>query len=202
MPVCYALLTYTCQSSWLPSALPCRCVLPRSTCAPTCCGGATTTPNFGVDIAVAPRFSAGASLGYNAFNFPNRLTADGRDANPKLHHWAVAAQGDYWFGHALRGPYAGVHIFGGEFNIGGLRWPNFLSRGRYEGYAVGAGLHGGYRLSLGPRWGLDLALGLGYARLNYTEYECGACGKARGRRHHNYVGPTSASVSFIYGEFI
>ena len=38
---------------------------------------ATTTPNIGLEWRLAPRYTLSATVGYNAFNFPNRTDANG-----------------------------------------------------------------------------------------------------------------------------
>ena len=53
---------------------------------------ATTTPNLGFDVATSGRFTIGATLGYNAFNFPNSA-GNNHAVNPKLHHWLILPEG-------------------------------------------------------------------------------------------------------------
>ena len=159
---------------------------------------ATTTPNVGLEWQLSPRYTFSATVGYNAFNFPNRTTSDGVSANPKLHHWLVMPEAKYWFCRAFERGYLGLHALYGQYNAGGMRFPAFLQDDRYEGWAAGAGLSYGYQWAIGKRWGLEASVGAGYLYLRYDKYDCGACADKRGDYRRHYFGPTKASVSFIY----
>ena len=36
----------------------------------------------------------------------------------KWKHWLVQPEGRYWFGSAFKGHYVGVHLHGGQMNLG------------------------------------------------------------------------------------
>lgn len=75
---------------------------------------ATTTPNIGLEWRLAPRYTLSATVGYNAFNFPNRTDANGVAANPKLHHWLVMPEAKYWFCRVFERHYIGFHALYGQ----------------------------------------------------------------------------------------
>ena len=158
----------------------------------------TATPNGGADVSFGSHFSAGVALGYNAFKFPNHKNNRGEDANPKLLHWSLSAEGRYWFKSVFDGHFAGIQVLGGQYNAGGLRFPHFLNGYRYRGSAVGAGLVYGYQWRIAPNWGIELSAGVGYLLLNYDKYDCGSCGSRIKSARKNYVGPTKAALSIVY----
>ncbi len=158
----------------------------------------TATPNIGVDVSLSRHFSLSGDFGYNAFNFPNYTTADGADANPKLHHWMLRGEGKFWFRQTFRGAYIGMHVLGGQYNAGGIKPVHFLRNYRYEGWGAGAGLSFGYRFALGRNWGIEASLGASVLHLDYTKYDCGSCGKRRYSRQRTVFAPTKAEISISY----
>ena len=158
----------------------------------------TATPNANIEWAPADRFSIALSFGYNAFNFPNRNTSAGNPANPKLHHLSLMPEGRLWLRRAYEGHYFGLHLLGGEFNAGGLRFPKFFRDHRYEGYALGAGLAYGYVWRLGRDWRIGASAGLGWIRLDYDKYNCGSCGTRLGHRVRHLAGVTKAALTIQY----
>lgn len=160
----------------------------------------TATPNVGIEWKMADRWSLSGVVGYNPFNLPNRQKADGTPANPKLHHFLFMPEGKYWFCDVFERSYVGVHLIGAQYNAGGVKLPFFKSFAdkRYDGWAAGIGASYGYQWALGSSWGIELSLGVGYIYFNYRRYDCGACGRERGRHHRNYVGPTKAALSISY----
>ena len=152
----------------------------------------TTTPNVGADIRVAGRWSVGLSFGYNAFDFH-----DTHGTNPKIHHWLVMPEGRYWFGDGFSGHFAGVNIFGGKYNAGGISFPHFLKDKRFRGLGAGAGAFYGYRHHWTNTWAVEASVGMGYVHLDYDMYTCGACGTRIGHRRRNYPVP-SVALSVVY----
>lgn len=159
---------------------------------------ATATPNASLEWKLASRYTLSATVGYNAFNFPNRMNADGIAINPKLHHWLVMPEVKYWLCRAFERHYLGLHALYGEYNAGGMQLLSFLSDGRYDGRAVGMGVSYGYQWPLGRRWGVEASVGAGYIHFRYDKFECGACGRKAGAFRRHYFGPTKAALSIIY----
>lgn len=154
---------------------------------------ATATINLGAEIGLASRWTLDLSANYNAWDFKN---------DKKWKHWMAQPEARYWLCEAFNGHFFGLHLLGGQYNVGGINLPFNLYDGlknhRYEGYYVGAGVAYGYQWLLGKRWSLEASLGLGYVRAWYDRYDCPHCGEWRGSGKKNYLGVTKAAVSLIY----
>ena len=159
---------------------------------------ATASPNVSLEYRIGSHTTVGGSVGYNPFKLPNRVNAEGVAVNPKLMHWSAGAEWRYWTCRPFERFYVGVHALGGAYNVGGVKILSALENQRYDGWGVGAGIGAGYQWALGERWGLNVALGVGYVYLHYDRFECGACGDRTGTFNRHYIGPTKASVSFVY----
>ena len=70
---------------------------------------ATLTVNAGAEIAVAPRWSVDLSGNINAWTM---------SAGKRWKHWLVQPEARYWFCDALAGHFVGVHLLGGQYNVG------------------------------------------------------------------------------------
>ena len=159
----------------------------------------TTTPNVGMEIATSRRFSLAESIGYNAFNLPDKFGAPGGDlSNPKLNHWLLTQESRLWLRRVYEGSYFGLHLMGGKYNIGGLAWPKILRDYRYQGYTLGVGLSYGHEWKLGDHWRIGASIGAGWMYLNYDKYNCGCCGKRVSHRARHLATITNASLSFKY----
>ncbi len=159
---------------------------------------ATTTPNCGIELKVSDHYTWSASIGYNAFNFPNSNSSQGLRRNPKIHHWLMAAENKYWFCQAFERHYMGLSLIGGKYNAGGITFIPFMKNHRYEGWTCGTGLNYGYQWTLSSRWGIDASIGLGYMFMKYNQYQSKRCGDLEKRSTFHYVGITKLSVSFTY----
>ncbi|MEG1612198.1 MAG: DUF3575 domain-containing protein [Alistipes sp.] len=155
----------------------------------------TYTPNLGIEIGLGQRTTLDLSGGYNPWNLKGSVTD-----NKKFVHWVVEPEFRYWPCERFNGHFFGVHALGGQYNISGHKLFGLLSKkARYEGYMVGGGFTYGYQFVLGRRWNLEASLGVGYARLNYTQYACAKCGRIVARdKTHNYFGPTKIAISILF----
>jgi hypothetical protein len=149
---------------------------------------ATTTLNLGVEVAVGGHWSIELPVSYNPWTFAGRR---------KIKHWMVQPAMRYWTKHTYCGSFFGAHAHGAQYNIariGGER--------RYRGWLVGGGVSYGYRWNWSKNWGMEAEIGLGYVRLDYSEYDtsgrCGYCGSLLKRDKRNYLGITKAALSLIY----
>lgn len=142
----------------------------------------TTTPNLGVEFALSPKYTLDLSAAYNPWTFKN---------DKKMHFWLAQPELKYWLCEKFEGHFFGLHLHGAQYYGG------FGSK-RYDGYLAGGGVTYGYNWILSPRWNLEAAVGLGYARLWYDESPRVPCEKCSEKKHKNYVGPTKAAVSLIY----
>lgn len=154
---------------------------------------ATATINVGVEVALAPKWTLDVSGNYNAWDFCN---------DRKWKHFLVQPEARYWLCEKFNGHFFGLHIHGGEFNVGNVCTPLNLfgdcRNTRHEGWYYGAGISYGYQWVLGKRWNFELSAGVGYVGADYGVYEAPRCGAYLGPEHHDYFGPTKASITFIY----
>ncbi len=141
-----------------------------------------TTPNLGVEVALAPRVTLDISGAYNPWTF-----SDGK----KMRFWLVQPEARYWFCGKFEGHFIGLHAHAAQY-FGGF------GRHRYDGYLAGGGFTYGYDWILSPHWNLEAALGVGYARLWYKQSDRKPCMRGYENRHKNYFGPTKIAVSFVY----
>ncbi len=151
------------------------------------------TPNLGLELAVGRKMSVELSGGINPFKFGE---------NREMKHWIVWPEVRYWPHETFSGHFLGLHGMGGGFRIGALSIPvkrlEGLKNRRYEGHAFGAGVSYGYRWMLDDRWGFELTLGLGLARIDYDVYTLGANRAKINEGKKLYLGPTKGAISVVY----
>lgn len=159
---------------------------------------ATANVNAGVEIGVAPKWTIDLSGNFNGWNMSH-----GR----KWKHWFAQPELRYWFCDRFAGHFLGVHLHGGQYNVGGLKNSIFflgtdfsrLGDSRFQGWFAGAGLAYGYTWVLGKHWNLEAELGFGYSYTQYDRFECVGCGrKVEEDKDHHYVGPTKAAINLVY----
>ena len=157
------------------------------------------TPNLGAEIGLGGKTTLDLSVGYNPWN---RRPSIDDESNKKAVHLLISPELRYWLCQSFNGHFFGFHALFAHYNISQLNVPLLFGKDsekyRHEGYAYGAGLSYGYQFLLGKRWNLELSAGVGYARLNYTKYECVVCGEKIKDESRNYFGPTRAAVSLIF----
>ena len=158
---------------------------------------AALSPNLGVEIGLAPKWSLDLSGQLNLWSLRGH----------KWRHWLAQPEARYWFCHRFQGHFLGLHALGGEYNVGNIPHGfNFLGTDfgklkdrRYEGWAVGAGIAYGYAWAVHRHWNIEAEIGIGWAYTRFDSYPCAECGtKLSSGRHHNYYGPTKAAVNIVY----
>ena len=77
---------------------------------------ATTTPNLGVEVATGKKHTAQVFFGLNPWK------QSGGD-HSSLRHWMVMPEYRYWFNQNFDGWFLGVHALGGQYNVGGVKFP-------------------------------------------------------------------------------
>ena len=145
---------------------------------------ATTTPNVGLEFAVAPRWTVDFAGGYNPWTF-------NKEKNIKAKHFLVTPEIRYWFCEAFQGHYIGLNGNYTQFNVSG-------NPGRYQGWAVGAGLNYGYAFPISRRWNMEFTAGLGLWYTEYDRFESRKCGLFQEHVSRYAVAPTNLGISFIY----
>lgn len=161
-------------------------------------GEAILSPNLGLEVGLSPRLTLDASAGVNAWT----LSGDRR-----WKHWYVQPGVRRWFCDRFSGHFIGIHVHGGQYNVGGIDIPlnmfgsdfRKLKDGRYQGWFAGGGVSYGYAWILGRHWNLEAELGLGYSYTRYDKFPCASCGtRLETDASHHYVGPTKVSINLVY----
>ncbi len=153
--------------------------------------------NLGLEVGLDSRWSLDVSGQLNDWTLSHERM---------WKHWAVQPEARYWFCSRLSGHFIGVHLFTGQYNIGGIGkdfrllgtdYSSPLSS-RYQGWIGGAGVGYGYAWILGWHWNVEAELGVGYAYMTYDRFSRSGCGKFTGSGDHNYFGLTKAAVNLVY----
>lgn len=156
------------------------------------------SPNIGIEIGIAPRWTLDATGQFNAWTMSH---------DRRWKHWAVQPEARYWFCDRFSGHFIGMHVHGGQYNVGGIDIPlnmlgsdfRKLKDGRYQGWFAGGGVSYGYAWILGRHWNLEAELGVGYSYTRYDKFPCATCGtRLETDASHNYVGPTKVSINLVY----
>lgn len=149
----------------------------------------TTSLNIGTEFRLGTQTTFDLSVNYNPWTFSD---------NKKMKHILVQPEVRLWTCEPFFGHFWGVHAHYAYYNIGGMPIFDALKDHRYEGWLAGGGLTYGYHWALSNRWSLEASIGLGYAFIDYSKYECEKCGRELTSKTKNYVGPTKVGVSLIY----
>ena len=154
--------------------------------------------NGGLEFALAKEWTLDVTGDVNAWDMSH-----GR----KWKHWLVQPELRYWLCDRFSGHFFGLHLHGGQYNVGGLKnsidflGTDFSRLGdrRFQGWFAGAGLAYGYAWILNRNWNLEAEIGFGYSFTKYDSYECVGCGrKVEEDKDHHYVGPTKAAINLVY----
>lgn len=159
---------------------------------------AVISPNLGVEIGLAPKWTLDVSGQFNGWKLSNYR---------RWKHWLAQPEARYWFCDRFAGHFLGLHAHAGQYNIGGINGKvhflgtdaRKLADSRYQGWFVGAGVAYGYAWILGKHWNLEAEIGVGYSYTRYDRFRCAGCGKkVESDKPHHYVGPTKAAVNLVY----
>ncbi|NDV65566.1 DUF3575 domain-containing protein [Bacteroides sp. 224] len=148
---------------------------------------ATLSLNVGVEYRISKRYSIDLDVSYNPWSFDEK----------KFKHILVQPEFRVWLCEPFYGHFWGFHPTWSYFNVGGLRL-GALKEHRYEGQLYGGGFSYGYQWYLSPRWNIEASIGLGYLYIDYDRYIFGECGDFEKTKNKHYIGPTRATVSFVY----
>lgn len=153
----------------------------------------TTTINLGVEFRTGEKTSLDIPFNYNPWTFSE---------NRKLKNFLVQPELRWWPKGTFNRHFWGVHAHYAFYNMGNL--PNgpfskYMEEHRFQGSAVGVGVSYGYRWNFrNPRWAVEATVGVGYAYLNYDQFDCMTCGEKLISESKNYFGPTKVGISLIY----
>lgn len=158
---------------------------------------ATLTPNIGVEIGLAPKWTFDLSGQLNAWKVKRH----------SWKHWRIQPEVRYWFCRRFSAHFVGAHLLGGQYNIGNLDLPfsmlgtdfRKLKDSRYQGWYGGAGIAYGYSRIINRHWNIEGEVGMGWVYTRYDQYPCAECGtKTAHNVPHHYFGPTKAAINLIY----
>lgn len=165
---------------------------------------ALKTPNLSLEFSLGRKWTLDTQVGMNFFLYTKEATSP-RYRTKKFSHWLVQPELRYWTCDVFNGWFLGLHVMGGQMNIGKINIPFVLQKEsgrmrdyRYEGYFWGGGLSTGYQWVLSNRFNIEASLGVGYVHANYDKYKCATCGTRLGKGNADYIGPTKAAISIIY----
>lgn len=150
---------------------------------------ATSTPNIGIEVGLSRHYTLQLNGGYNAWRSMDRM---------RWKHYLIQPELRYWTCQRFVRHFWGIHGVYSEYNAGPVSFIPALKGKTYQGKLYGGGISYGYHLPIGPRWGAEFSLGVGYLRLDYEKYACKGCNEYLGSYKKNYFGPTQAAVSIIY----
>lgn len=154
---------------------------------------ATTTPNIGAELKVAPRWTLGLTAGYNPFTFSE---------NAKLKHVLIEPEARYWLCSTYAGHFVGVNALYSHYNAGNIDVPfgifPELDDHRFQGDIGAVGVLYGYSWMLGRRWSLEAAIGIGVGVTHYKKYMCEVCGSQVDEDTRWLFMPTKLAVSVVY----
>lgn len=150
---------------------------------------ATTTFSLGAEVVLGSKTSLDVSGAYNPWEFSE---------TKKMKLWMIQPELRYWFCESLNGHFIGLHLHGGQYNIGGINFSDNIKNFNYQGDFYGGGISYGYQWIINNRWGIEAFVGLGYTHIKYDKYPCAECGSKIKSDTKNYWGPTKAGISFIY----
>ncbi len=158
---------------------------------------AVLTPNLGVDIALSPHSTLLINGSYNGWGLNN----ESRDK--MLCHWLADLEYRYWFCERFNGHFLGLHGYGGNYHIKGVRIPLLMKKGsedyRYKGTVYGAGISYGYQMLLGASWNMEFNIGIGFGVTKYDKYDCDRCSDALEKGlSKTFVAPTKLGISLVY----
>ena len=154
---------------------------------------ATTTPNIGAEVRLAPKWTLEAEVGLNPFTGKN----DDGSYGKSLKHFRLHPEVRYWFCEAFYKHFLGLHIPYLIYNISDVKLLGTENE-RHQGWGTGVGISYGYQWVLGKHWNIEASVGVGYLYLDSEVYPCANCGtKIRDVKKH-YFGPTQAAISAVY----
>ncbi len=159
---------------------------------------ATANVSLGAEAAVGQQWTVDLAGSFNLWKFAN---------DKQWRNYLIQPELRYWFCNRFNGHFVGVHVHGGQFNMGNLDM-NFkflgtdfgkLRDNRAQGWFAGAGISYGYDWILSRHWNLEAEIGIGYSYCRYDLYPCAVCGnKLEDNRVHNYFGITRAALAIVY----
>ena len=86
---------------------------------------ATTSPNLGVEVGVAPKSTVQLVYGLNPWEF-----SSDRHGDRQAKHWVLMPEYRWWTCSRFNGHFVGVHALGGQFNAANVDIPTSVRDNR------------------------------------------------------------------------
>ena len=154
---------------------------------------AVCIPNVGVEVGLSKKVTIDVPFYYNPWKYSDSKMLKLSMVQPEVRYWLC----DKFNGH-----FFGVHGMVGNYHTTGIDLPftifDDLDKYRYKGNFYGGGISYGYQFILGRHWNIEATVGVGYAYVDYKQYECKECGDMVRKSDKNYFGPTKAALSLVY----
>ena len=142
---------------------------------------ATTTPNLGLELRLAPKWTLDAEVGLNPFA---PKTEDG-GFDKSIKHFRLHPEVRYWFCESFYKHFIGLHVPYVIYNISDIKLLGTENE-RHQGWGAGVGLSYGYSWVLSKHWNIEATIGAGYLYLESDIYPCTHCRTKRGKRINTY----------------
>lgn len=168
---------------------------------------ATGSVNLGVEIGIAPKWTAQIAGSFNDWKTGDRW----------LNHLLVSPEARYWFCERFAGTFVSVHAHAGTATLGSFwdfsqyyrKFPNLETFMLKDATVLGIGVGIGHAFVLGRHWNLEAELGIGYMYTKGDEYDLAENPDGTHYLPDNaipvlkgsvfdYLGPTKAALSLVY----
>lgn len=146
-----------------------------------------SVPSLGCEVAVAKHFSAGIMCTYNPIKYGDK----------KWKNFSFQPELKYWFHRKYTGPFVGVNMITGGFNVDNIHAYGLYGKHR-QGHFVGGGVSVGYNLILSNRFSMEFALGADYVHAKFERFREGDLPYKEGDFSGNTVLPTGTGVTLVY----
>ena len=145
---------------------------------------ALLVPSLGAECVIGKQSSINLNCTYNPFSL----------RHSKWRNWSVQPEYRWWMHRALTGPFVGVNIICGGFNIDGVKVLGLSGQHR-QGPFFGGGVSAGWHHILSTHFSLELTLGVDYVR---SGYDCISDGMFDGHYSTGRILPLGSGLNLIY----
>ena len=145
------------------------------------------TPSLGGEMDLGRNWTLSLMCTYNPIKYGDH----------KWKNFSFQPEGRYWFHRTFTGPFVGVNLLWGGFNIDRVRVGGMYGKHR-QGPVVGAGVSVGYQHILSYRWSLEFSLGWDYIHASYDQYWEGDNPFKDGRFSSNLFLPIGTGITMVY----
>ena len=117
----------------------------------------TTTPNLGIEVRLAKKWTLEAEVGLNPFENKN----DDGSFGKSIKHFRLHPEVRYWFCESFYGHFLGLHVPYLIYNVSDIKILGTEDE-RHQGWGTGVGISYGYNWAVGKHWNIEATIGVGY----------------------------------------